>query len=74
MERIVIEVNENAAKKWRFASSKNKERLAKSIGLLIDKVNAEDEDGFWEFVEKISQQAASRGLTEQELENLLNEQ
>lgn len=67
MERIVIEVDEKSAKKWRYASSEKKERLAKSIEILIDKTYFEDEDGFWEFVEKISQKAAEKGLTEEEL-------
>lgn len=73
MERIVIEVDESSAKKWRYSSLEKKELLAKSIEVLIDKVYSKTEDGFWEFVDKLSQKAAERGLTEEELERILNE-
>jgi len=53
---------------------RKKERLAKSIELLIDKTYSESEDGFWEFVEKLSQKAKERGLTEEELNKILNEE
>ncbi|MGI4728047.1 MAG: hypothetical protein ACRYGB_05705 [Janthinobacterium lividum] len=53
--------------------SEKKERLAKSIEMLIVKSYSEDEDGFWAFVEKISQKAAEKGLTEKELNRILNE-
>lgn len=73
MERIVIEVAETFAKKWRYSSSEKKERLAKGIEILIDKAYSESDDGFWEFVEKLSQKATERGLTEEELNRILNE-
>ncbi len=73
MERIVVEVDEDAAKKWRYSSYEKKERLAKSIQILIDRAYSENEDDFWKFVEKLNQKAAEKGMTEEELNRLLNE-
>lgn len=73
MESIIVEVNEIYAKKWQDASLEKKEQLAKSIEILIDKADTESKDDFWQFVETINQKAAVNGLTEQELNRILNE-
>lgn len=73
MERIVVEVNEVAAKKWRYSSFEKKQLLAKSIQILIDGAYSKNEDDFWVFVEKLNQKAAENGMTEEELGRLLNE-
>ncbi|MBE9460680.1 hypothetical protein ACFP1I_21390 [Dyadobacter subterraneus] len=74
MDRIILEVDDSSAKKWMYASQDKKEHLSKSIGQLIDKSLSASDDDFWEFVNKISEEAKSNGLTEEKLHQLLNEE
>ena len=75
MERIVIEVDEETAKKWRQASPKIKEQLEKNIEKQIDILSrAAEEDEFFALLDKISDEAVKNGLTEEILEKLLNEE
>jgi hypothetical protein len=74
MDRIILEVDDRSAKKWKYASQDKKERLSKSIGQLIDRSLAAEGDNFWDFIEKISSEAESNGLTEERLAILLNEE
>lgn len=74
MERIVLEVSEASAKKWRYASIEKKQRIVKSIEQLIDQSLSKNDDDFWRFVDRISQKAADNGLTEEELGKILNEE
>lgn len=73
MGRIIVEVEEIYAMKWQDASLEKKEQLAKSIEILIDKADTESKDDFWQFVETINQKATANGLTEKELNRILNE-
>lgn len=74
MDRIILEVDDRSAKKWMYASQDKKEQLSKSIEQLIDKSLSATDDNFWEFLNKISEQAQSNGLTEEKLHQLLNEE
>jgi FKBP-type peptidyl-prolyl cis-trans isomerase (trigger factor) len=75
MERIVIEVDEETAKKWNQASPKIKEQLEKNIEKQIDILSrAAKEDEFFALLDKISDEAVKNGLTEEILEKLLNEE
>ena len=75
MERIVIEVDEETAKKWNQASPKIKERLEKNIEKQIDILSrAAKEEEFFALLDKISDEAVKNGLTEEILEKLLNEE
>jgi hypothetical protein len=75
MERIVIEVDEETAKKWNQASPKIKEQLEKNIEKQIDILSrTTKEDEFFALLDKISDEAVKNGLTEEILEKLLNEE
>lgn len=75
MERIVIEVDEETAKKWRDASPEIKKRLEKKIEEILDKVSYEIKVARFEaLLDKASDEAARNGLTEEMLEKLLNEE
>lgn len=73
MDRILLEVNDIAARKWRMAPATKKAKLAESIANLINSSLVKDDDDFWDFVDRISQKAADNGLTEEKLNQLLNE-
>ncbi len=75
MERIVIEVNDATAKKWREVPVKIKTQLEKSferqIEILSDGIR---EAEFKSLLDKVSEEAAKNGLTEEILQQLLNEE
>ena len=75
MERIVLEVDEATAKKWKKTSPEIKNRLEKSFEKQIEIISQSDkEDEFFALLDKISDEAVKNGLTEEILEKLLNEE
>lgn len=75
MERIVIEVDEATAKKWRKVSPKIKNQLEKSFEKQIDIVSQSDKEAhFEELLKSARKEAAKNGLTEEILQQLLNEE
>ncbi len=75
MERIVIEVSDEIAKKWQNASPEIKRQFEKSFERQIDLLLREIQKAeFKTLLDKISEQAAKNGLTEEILQQLLNEE
>lgn len=75
MERIVIEVADATAKKWRDVSPKIKVQLEKSFERQIEIISQGlKEDEFKSMLDKISDEAVKNGLTEEILQQLLNEE
>jgi hypothetical protein len=74
MDRIVFEVDDNAAKKWRYASQEKKSQLNNTINQIITKAFEKKEDDFWQFLDKVGKKAEEKGLTEEVLNKLLNEE
>lgn len=73
MDRIVLEVDDISAKNWRKASAEKKNYLNNTINRIIKKAFDEKEDDFWEFLDRVGRQAQENGLTEEQLNKLLNE-
>lgn len=74
MERIVIEVDDATARKWQVASPKIKEQIEKNFEKQIEILSRGlMEDEFFALLDKISDEAIKKGLTEEILEKLLNE-
>jgi len=73
MDRIVVEVDDISAKKWRYASKEKREQLNNTISNILKKALDKPEDDFWQFVEKVGKKAETNGLTEDQLNKLLNE-
>ncbi len=75
MERIVIEVPDATAKKWREVSPKIKSCVEKSFAEQMEKVlhNMKEHD-FEMLLKKAREEAASNGLTEEILQKILNEE
>ncbi len=75
MERIVIEVADATAKKWRNVSPEIKSQLEKSFEEQIDHFSQKvKEVQFENLLKQAREEAANNGLTEEILQNLLNEQ
>ena len=75
MERIVIEVDDATAKKWRKVSPRIKKELEQSFVKQIDGISEKlKESNFQSLIDDIRAEAAKNGLTEEILQNLLNEE
>jgi hypothetical protein len=63
MERIVIEVDERLAKAWRKASDK----------LMNPSMNKADKE-YLEFLNELREEMSAKGLTQEELDEILNDE
>lgn len=72
MEKIVIEVDKKTAEKWDGISSEQKKLLAKKIDQLLQASLTKGNADFWVFVDEIRNEAQANGLTDAELNNILN--
>jgi hypothetical protein len=74
MERIVLEVDDQVAKNWRYSSEKKRQQVNDTINKVLQIAFKRKEDAdFIQFVKEIQDKAAERGLTEDILNNILNE-
>lgn len=73
MEKIIIEVDKLTAAKWDAVDLEKKKEISKKIGQLLRVSLKKDEVDFWAFVDEIRQEAQANGITEKELERILNE-
>jgi hypothetical protein len=74
MDRILVKVDNIAAKKWRFASEEKKDELNNTINTIIKKALDKNEEDFWQFLDRVGKQTEANGLTEEVLNKLLNEE
>lgn len=75
MERIVIEVNDAAAKTWQNVSPKIKSHLEKIFEKQIDDISQKlKEFDFENLLKNAGEEAERNGLTEEILQQLLNEE
>ncbi len=75
MERIVIEVNDTTAKKWQRISPEIKNTFEKSFEKQIDELSEKAKEiNFEILLIKARKEAAKNGLTEEILQQLLNEE
>ena len=75
MEQIVIEVDDATAKKWQKVSPKIKSQLERSFEKQIDILSQGIKEAeFKSLLDKASDEAANNGLTEEILQQLLNEE
>ena len=74
MERIVLEVDDQVAKSWRYSSEKKRQQVVDTINALLKiAFKRKEESDFIQFVKEIQDKAAERGLTEDILNDILNE-
>lgn len=75
MERIVLEVDDETAKTWRNMSARLRTQIGKNLEqVLIDSLNKIQEANFELVLKDIRKEAAKNGLTEEILQQLLNEE
>lgn len=79
MERIVIEVDERLAKAWRKASDKKKREIGNKFNISLAKelmnpsMNKADKE-YLEFLNELREEMSAKGLTQEELDEILNDE
>ena len=74
MERIVLEVDDQVAKNWRYSSEKKRQQVNNTINAMLQiAFKRKEDDDFIQFVKEVQDKAAERGLTEDILNDILNE-
>jgi len=74
MERIVLEVDDQVAKNWRHSSEKKRQEVNSTINKMLQiAFKRKGDDDFIQFIKEVQDKAAERGLTEDILNDILNE-
>jgi predicted metal-dependent phosphotriesterase family hydrolase len=74
MERIVIEVADATAKKWRASSPELRGEIAQKIDIRLAKeLMVDSKEDFKHFLDEISANMQQRGLTEETLNDILKD-
>lgn len=74
MDRIVIEVSPNVAKAWRKMPQEQKTEVGNEVSVRIGQKFFEDSKAdFLAFIEDLQKRMADRGLTQEKLDEILNE-
>ena len=74
MERIVIEVDDATAKKWRSSSKKLRDEISQQINLRVaKKLMVDSKEEFKQFLNEVGETMTERGLTEDILQDILRE-
>ena len=74
MERIVIEVDEATAKKWRLSSQIRKSKVSQQINITLAKELADSKENFLQYLDELRNTMKERGLTEGILEEILKDE
>lgn len=73
MEKIMIEVDKNTAKKWEESDSATKQRISDAFDKFLNVLLNKEEEDFWPFLEKIREEAEKKGFSDEILNQILNE-
>jgi phosphotransacetylase len=75
MEQIVIQVDNDTAKQWRLSSQKRKQRISRQINVALAKEFCDShQDNFRQFLDEIGKKMEERGLTEEILQEILEDE
>lgn len=72
MERIVVEVNNEIAKSWRYSSEERRKKVSDAINKMLEIAFSGRGDDFITFVKELQNKATERGLTEEILNEILS--
>ncbi|MDO5665523.1 MAG: hypothetical protein Q4G63_09740 [Bacteroidia bacterium] len=73
MERIVLEVKPETARRWRMKSRKVKQAAIPNIDRLLNIWLDSQEEELWPFLERLRRDAEYKGFNDDILANILNE-
>jgi hypothetical protein len=74
MERIILEVDDQVAKNWRYSSEKKRQEVNNTVNKMLEiAFKRKEDDDFIQFIKGVQDKASERGLTEDILNDILNE-
>jgi len=73
MDRIIIEVEDNTAKKWRYTNPNTKKRISEKVEQILNILMEKEQEDFWPFLEKVREQAEKKGFNDEILNQILSE-
>lgn len=78
MERIVIEVDKRLARAWQKASEKKRKEIGNKFNIslakeLMKNPLGKDEKEYLDFLNELRDEMAAKGLTQEELDEILND-
>lgn len=74
MERIVIEVEDATAKKWRMSSQQLRDEISQRINIRLTKeLMTDSKEEFKQFLDEVGATMQQRGLTEDILQGILKD-
>ena len=74
MERIVIEVTDETAKKWKMISPELRDTISQRLNIRLAKeLMSNSKEEFKKFLDHVSNTAKERGLTEEILQDILKD-
>lgn len=75
MERIVIEVDEKLARSWRLAQEEQRQKITNIINVLLAREMYQEGtlEDYQDFLKQLRAQMKEKGLTQEELDQILND-
>ena len=73
MDRIVIEVRDDLARRWRNTDPQAKQKIAQEVDQFLSSIFEEKKNEFWPFLEQVRLEAESKGFNDEVLKDILNE-
>ena len=74
MDRIVIEVDDATARRWRNILPSTKERISKKLDGLLGAILEKEDDEIWPFLEKVRREAEAKGFNDDIMNQILSEE
>ena len=73
MEKIMIEVDKDTAKKWEESDAVTKQRISDAFDKFLNILMEKEVEDFWPVLEKIREEAEKKGFSDEILDEILNE-
>ncbi|MCE7040710.1 hypothetical protein [Dyadobacter sp. CY312] len=73
MDRIVIEVGDNLARRWRNATPEVKQAVSQEVDQFLNTILEKNAEDVWPFLEELRAKAEQKGFSDEILEQILNE-
>ncbi|MCF2504380.1 hypothetical protein L0663_13390 [Dyadobacter sp. CY107] len=73
MDRIVIEVEDGIARKWRNTDPKFRQEISQKLDQVLSVIFEKKTEDIWPFLENLRIKSEERGFNDDILEQILNE-
>jgi hypothetical protein len=74
MEKIVLEVDNDTARKWQYIEPEAKQRITEEMGRFLKTLLTKRKDDLWPFLEKLREEAEKKGFNDTILNDIINEE